>query len=76
MLIALFAIVPGAMMPERELVVAELASRRPTCGATTNSRSGIMAPGTIANKAMSMSRMEEEHEPLAEWTTWFGSEDG
>jgi hypothetical protein len=29
---ALFAIVPGAMMPERELVVAELASRRPTCG--------------------------------------------
>ena len=32
MLIALFAIVPGAMMPERELVVAELASRRPACG--------------------------------------------
>lgn len=31
-LIALFAIVPGAMMPERELVVAELASRRPACG--------------------------------------------
>lgn len=32
MLIALFAIVPGAMMPERELVVAEVASRRPACG--------------------------------------------
>jgi hypothetical protein len=32
MLIALFAIVPGAMIPERELVVAELASRRPACG--------------------------------------------
>lgn len=32
MLMALFAIVPGAMMPERELVVAELASRKPACG--------------------------------------------
>lgn len=32
MLRALFAIVPGAMIPERELVVAEVASRRPACG--------------------------------------------
>lgn len=32
MFMALFAIVPGAMMPERELVVAEVASRRPACG--------------------------------------------
>ncbi|KAJ5843550.1 Kinesin-like protein [Penicillium chrysogenum] len=39
---------------------------REASSATTNSRSGIMAPGTIANKAMSMSRMEEEHEPLAQ----------
>lgn len=32
MLMALFAIVPGCIRPERELVVAELASRRPACG--------------------------------------------
>lgn len=32
MLMALFAIVPGAMIPERELVIAELASRKPACG--------------------------------------------
>ncbi|KAJ6152204.1 hypothetical protein N7497_006523 [Penicillium chrysogenum] len=42
------------------------AGLREASSATTNSRSGIMAPGTIANKAMSMSRMEEEHEPLAQ----------
>ncbi|KAJ6188127.1 hypothetical protein N7519_003035 [Penicillium mononematosum] len=35
------------------------AGLREASSATTNSRSGIMAPGTIANKAMSMSRMEE-----------------
>jgi hypothetical protein len=34
------------------------AGLREASSATTNSRSGIMAPGTIANKAMSMSRME------------------
>ncbi|KAJ5384103.1 hypothetical protein N7517_002014 [Penicillium concentricum] len=35
------------------------AGLREASSATTNSRSGIMAPGTIANKAMSMSRMED-----------------
>lgn len=35
------------------------AGLREATSATTNSRSGIMAPGTIANKAMSMSRMED-----------------
>ncbi|CAG7969832.1 unnamed protein product [Penicillium salamii] len=34
------------------------AGLREASSAMTNSRSGIMAPGTIANKAMSMSRME------------------
>ena len=34
------------------------AGLREASSATTNSRSGIMAPGTIANKAMSMSRTE------------------
>ncbi|KAJ5411040.1 uncharacterized protein N7487_005399 [Penicillium crustosum] len=37
------------------------AGLREATSATTNSRSGIMAPGTIANKAMSMSRMEDPH---------------
>lgn len=32
MLMDLFAIVPGGMIPERELVIAELASRKPACG--------------------------------------------
>ncbi|KAJ5209375.1 hypothetical protein N7449_003754 [Penicillium cf. viridicatum] len=35
------------------------AGLREATSATTNSRSGIMAPGTIANKAMSISRMED-----------------
>ncbi|KAK4871014.1 hypothetical protein LT330_000251 [Penicillium expansum] len=35
------------------------AGLREATSATTNSRSGIMAPGTIANKAISMSRMED-----------------
>jgi hypothetical protein len=39
------------------------AGLREASSATTNSRSGIMAPGTIANKAMSMSRMETPGPP-------------
>lgn len=41
------------------------AGLREASSATTNSRSGIMAPGTIANKAMSMSRMEN-CDPMAQ----------
>ncbi|KAK9857890.1 hypothetical protein MYU51_020243 [Penicillium brevicompactum] len=41
------------------------AGLREASSAMTNSRSGIMAPGTIANKAMSMSRMEPSP-PLAQ----------
>ncbi|KAG0160947.1 hypothetical protein PDIDSM_8479 [Penicillium digitatum] len=41
------------------------AGLREATSATTNSRSGIMAPGTIANKAMNISRMEDT-EPLAQ----------
>ncbi|KAJ5129935.1 uncharacterized protein N7515_005974 [Penicillium bovifimosum] len=40
------------------------AGLREMSSATTNSRSGLMQPGTIANKAMSMSRMEDP-EPIA-----------
>jgi hypothetical protein len=41
------------------------AGLREMSSATTNSRSGLMQPGTIANKAMSMSRMEDP-EPIAQ----------
>ncbi|KAJ5550335.1 hypothetical protein N7535_001725 [Penicillium sp. DV-2018c] len=41
------------------------AGLREMSSATTNSRSGLMQPGTIANKAMSMSRMEDL-EPIAQ----------
>lgn len=41
------------------------AGLREATSAMTNSRSGIMAPGTIANKALSMSRMEPSH-PVAQ----------
>ncbi|CAG7920202.1 unnamed protein product [Penicillium olsonii] len=41
------------------------AGLREASSAITNSRSGIMAPGTIANKAMSMSRMDLPH-PMAQ----------